>query len=179
MSTWTDIRDTIEKVAPYALSALPGAGPVVGGILSMALGTKNDPDSVQQAIQADPQAADKIMAYQVQLKAIVANQAVADHQAAVALAQTDTADRQSARGLAIAKGFTPQVALSALFVGGYFVLLAQFILGYTHLDPSYKDLLLTLIGVLTAGIPQILNFWFGSSHGSQKKDDALAQAALS
>lgn len=166
---WTDIRDGVEKILPFAVGAV---NPALGGILATALGTKSDPDSVSQALQNDPQAAEKLLAYKAQIQTAVISQAVAELQA-------DASDRASARQLAIAKNFTPQVTLSALFVGGYFVLLTMFILGYTHLDPTYKDLLLTLIGVLTAGIPQILNFWFGSSHGSQKKDDALAQAALS
>lgn len=167
--TWTDVRDGVEKILPFAVGVV---NPALGGILATALGTKSDPDSVSAALQADPNAAEKILAYEAQIKTAIISQAVAEIQA-------DAADRQSARQLAIAKNFTPQITLSVLFVGGYFTLLALFILGYTHLDPTYKDLLLTLIGVLTAGVPQILNFWFGSSHGSQKKDDALAAAAAS
>lgn len=168
-STWDTVRDGVEKILPFAVGVV---NPALGGILATALGTKNDPDSVSAALQSDPNAAEKLLAYKAQIQTAVIAEAVAT-------LQSDAADRASARQLSIAKNFTPQVTLSALFVGGYFTLLVMFILGYTKVDPAYKDLLLTLIGVLTAGIPQILNFWFGSSHGSQKKDDALAQAALS
>jgi len=38
------------------------------------------------------------------------------------------------------------------------------------LDDWQKGVVGTLVGMLTTMLPQINNFWFGSSHGSQKKD---------
>ena len=35
----------------------------------------------------------------------------------------------------------------------------------------------TILGVLTAAIPQILNFWFGSSVGSKEKTSGMNEAA--
>ncbi|MFT6220702.1 MAG: hypothetical protein ACJA0C_000099 [Candidatus Endobugula sp.] len=35
----------------------------------------------------------------------------------------------------------------------------------------------TILGVLTAAIPQILGFWFGSSLGSKQKTESMNRAA--
>lgn len=89
----------------------------------------------------------------------------------------DVADRKSARDLAKARGFWPQICISAGFLLGYFAIIVLLFTNTVKLDPSLHDVAIALLGVLTAAVPQILNFWFGSTHGSQKKDAAL-QAAL-
>lgn len=55
---------------------------------------------------------------------------------------------------------TAQVVLSAIFIGGYFVLMYQFMVGNVHVPETFKDAFLTLLGVLTAGVGLILSFWF-------------------
>lgn len=55
---------------------------------------------------------------------------------------------------------TAQVLLSLSFVGGYFLLVTLFMRGQVYVPESYKDAFLTLLGVLTAGVMLILNFWF-------------------
>lgn len=55
---------------------------------------------------------------------------------------------------------TAQVVLSAIFIGGYFLLMYQFMIGNIHVPEAFKDAFLTLLGVLTAGVMLILNFWF-------------------
>ncbi len=55
---------------------------------------------------------------------------------------------------------TAQVVLSGTFIAGYFILLYQFTKGNVHVPDSYKDAFLTLLGVLTAGVMLILNYWF-------------------
>jgi Zn-dependent protease with chaperone function len=55
---------------------------------------------------------------------------------------------------------TAQVGLSAVFLAGYFLMLALFLLGEIHTPPEWRDQLGILLGVLTAGVMLILNFWF-------------------
>jgi hypothetical protein len=84
VSTWTDIRDKLETILPYAVGALGGpAGPAIGGILAAALGTSNTPPAVNTALATDPNAAAKILQYEAQLQTVVINQQVADHAADV------------------------------------------------------------------------------------------------
>lgn len=160
MSGWTDIRDTVEKYLPYAAGAV---NPALGAVLGAALGTKPEPDAIKAALQNDPQAAEKLAAYDVQLKTIVANQAVADHQA-------DVADRQSARQLAMTKGFWPQIMLTLVFNAGYFTIMYVLFTRVLDMPPAQSALVSSFLGVLTGQVLQQGNFWFGSSHGSQKKD---------
>ena len=55
---------------------------------------------------------------------------------------------------------TAQVVLSGLFISGYFFLLWQFLEGNVKVPADYKDMFMTLLGVLTAGVGTILAFWF-------------------
>ena len=73
MSTWTDVRDAIEKVAPALLPVLGGVagGPIgaaAGSMLGRALGTDgSSPDAVLQAV-TDPAAYAKLQALQIGLE---------------------------------------------------------------------------------------------------------------
>lgn len=53
-----------------------------------------------------------------------------------------------------------QVALSILFLAGYFAMLALFLLGKIYTPPEWRDQLGILLGVLTSGVLIIINFWF-------------------
>ncbi len=55
---------------------------------------------------------------------------------------------------------TAQVVLSSLFIAGYFILLRDFMRGNVKVPLDYKDMFIALLGVLTAGVMLILNFWF-------------------
>lgn len=66
------------------------------------------------------------------------------------------------RAIAIA-----QVLISVLFLAGYFSLLGMFVLGMAKVDPEYKDIVNSLLSVLTAGVGGILYFWFQRSRQNQ------------
>ena len=66
------------------------------------------------------------------------------------------------RAIAIA-----QVLISVLFLVGYFSLLGMFVLGMAKVDPEYKDIVNSLLSVLTAGVGGILYFWFQRSRQNQ------------
>lgn len=84
-------------------------------------------------------------------------------------------DRDSARGLAKLKGIWPQVSLSVVFIGGYFGMMYLFVTSdlWGGLDDFAKGQIAIMIGVLTAGITQVMNFWFGSSAGSKAKTEKM------
>lgn len=80
----------------------------------------------------------------------------------------------------------PQVMLSITFIVGYFIFLAGLFVAEVSPDfnpgmyqlasgewvpqsESLIDLFQVLLGVLTAGVSQVLNFWFGSLFGSRSK----------
>lgn len=60
-----------------------------------------------------------------------------------------------------------QIVLTLLYIGGYFVMLGLFLLGEIKTPGEWKDLLGGLIGVLTAGVMLILQFWFSRARGHE------------
>lgn len=62
-----------------------------------------------------------------------------------------------------------QVALSAIFLAGYFVVLVLFITGRVSTPTDWKEALIALLGVITAGVGLILNFWFSRSREGDDK----------
>jgi hypothetical protein len=69
--------------------------------------------------------------------------------------------------------------LATVFTAAFFVILAVVL---THSDQIKENqILLVLLGTLTAGMLQILNYFFGSSAGSKDKDlrfDTMAANAI-
>ena len=65
-------------------------------------------------------------------------------------------------------------ALAIVIVSGFFLILTFMMLG--TLQIADQQSLLILLGALSAGFGAVLNFYFGSSNGSQNKDILLANA---
>lgn len=90
------------------------------------------------------------------------------------LARLDVANTQGARDMQIAvRSWTPDI-LAVLIVIGFFGILVTMLLGV--LKVSDQQSLLILLGSLSAGFGAVLNFFFGSSRGSQNKDLMLANS---
>ena len=70
----------------------------------------------------------------------------------------------------INKVITPYLAISV--IAASFVLFA--ILIFVDVRPEAKDILIYILGVLSAAVTQILSYYFGSSQGSKDKSDLLA-----
>lgn len=88
-------------------------------------------------------------------------------------ARIDADDRASARQRqATMKDWTPAV-LGALVVTGFFGLLVA--LMFFEIPASSESVLKILIGVLGTVTVQVMNFFFGSSAGSSRKNDILAE----
>jgi hypothetical protein len=94
------------------------------------------------------------------------------------MSELDAKDRDSARNREIEiatsdkaplinKVVTPLLALGV--VGLSFVLFS--ILIFVEVKPEAKDILIYILGVLSAAVTQILSYYFGSSQGSKDKDD--------
>lgn len=170
-----DWKSIVRSVAPAIAGAFgtPAAGIAVKFLADKFLGDPNaKEDDIAQAIQnASPEDL---------LKLKQLNQDFAQHMKELDLDFEKLAvqDRASARDL-FKVNVWPQIILSALFVIGYFVLIGVLIhmVGKDGLTVNGQILgiLTTVLGVLTAAIPQIMQFWFGSSTGSKNKDSGLLQ----
>jgi hypothetical protein len=88
-------------------------------------------------------------------------------------------DTANARVMIKDTGIWVQASLTILFIGGYFGIVF-WIVRYglpAEISEFAKGQIAILLGVLTAAIPLILGFWFGSSRGSKEKTQALRDAA--
>lgn len=66
---WSDVAETVGKIAPAAGGALAGpAGAAVGGLVARVLGVDESPQAVRQAISQDPQAALKLREVEARLE---------------------------------------------------------------------------------------------------------------
>jgi hypothetical protein len=74
----------------------------------------------------------------------------------------------------INKLVTPVLALGV--VGLSFLLFS--ILIFVEVKPEAKDILIYILGVLSAAVTQILSYYFGSSQGSKDKSEEAKLKAL-
>jgi hypothetical protein len=99
------------------------------------------------------------------------------------MAEIDAKDRDSARTREIEiatsdkapminKIVTPVIALGV--IGLSFALFT--ILMFVEVKQEAKDILIYILGVLSAAVTQILSYYFGSSQGSKDKDNKLKEA---
>lgn len=88
------------------------------------------------------------------------------------LARLDVENTRSARDMQIAvRSYTPDI-LAGIVVTGFFTILILMMMGL--LSVTDQQALLILLGSLSAGFGAVLNFFFGSSRGSQNKDLIIA-----
>ena len=173
MTSWKEI---VRNVAPTIGTALGGpmAGAATKFIADEYIGKSEATDSeIEQAIlTASPEQLTK-------LKDIDAKFKLDMKKLDIDIYELEYKDRDSARKL-FEVNVWPQIVLSSVFVLGYFLVLFYLIKNPGSLSGTNANLLgvfTTILGVLTAAIPQILNFWFGSSLGSKEKTKGLNVAA--
>ena len=160
------MNELISMVKGFA----PGIATVLGGplagmavtALSKQLDVKDEVDAVLQAINKDPEAEAKIKQLEHEkFKAILADKNSAR--------EREVAISSSANAPLLNKIVTPALALGV--VGLSFLLFAVLI--FVDVKPEAKDILIYILGVLSAAVTQILSYYFGSSVGSKDKDDQL------
>lgn len=182
---WQDVKDAIAKHGPEVegllemASLIPGAGAVTGPAavavkaLSKAFGTDATPDALVAAIQADPGAALKLQ------------QAVLDHQVEMTKQENEALrmqldDIKGARTMRTdhekitGKGDLNLYILAWVVVFGFFGLV--FALLNIELPKDQNGVIFMLFGSLATGFGQVLQFFFGSSKGSNEKTQLLAAA---
>jgi len=59
-----------------------------------------------------------------------------------------------------------QILLSTVFITGYFWVLYAFIDGRVKVPVDWKDAMMTLLGVLTASVVQVMGYWFSRQRTS-------------
>jgi hypothetical protein len=155
------LADILKTMAPglATLVAGPMGGMAVKAIASK-FGVEDTLEAVTNAIQSDPEAAMKLR--EIDLKEIEAHAKDRD-----SARNRETAIATSDKAPMLNKLVTPVLALGV--VGLSFVLFT--ILIFVDVQPEAKDILIYILGVLSAAVTQILSYYFGSSQGSKDKSD--------
>ena len=158
-----DLISMVSKFAPAIGTALGGP---LGGLAVSALAKQfnvaDEVAAVTKAIQADPEAEAKIRQLEYdKFKAVLQDKSDARRR------EVDIA--ASANAPLLNKIVTPALALGV--TGLSFVLFAVLI--FVEVKPEAKDILIYILGVLSAAVTQILSYYFGSSMGSKDKGDQL------
>ena len=156
----------LTQIAPGIATALGGplAGIAVSAI-SKALGI--DEKEVQKTIESGKLSADQLASLK---QAEIELQAKAQ-ELGLNFEKLSVDDRKSAREMQIStKSLVP--ALLSILVVTVWGLIQYFLL--THvIAQEMRELVARILGTLDAALLLVLNFYFGSSSGSQSKDDLL------
>lgn len=181
-----NIRTALSSIAPTLATMLGGplAGTAVTALESaLGLNAGTGADGVTAAVAAGMtpetiaavRAADQKHLEVLQQQGLDLDTLNADF--AKSMATTDAADRSSARGMQIANKSWTVPALAWTIVVGFIVIISLKLGGQIKpSDQATGDLITTLRDALLI----VVTFYFGSSHGSSKKDDTIqaqAQAA--
>lgn len=157
------LADLLKSVAPGLATMV--AGPLGGAAVSAIakkLGVEDTLEAVTKAVKDDPDAALKLR--EIDLKEIeLANK---DRDSA---RSREAAIATSENAPTLNKIVTPVLALGVTALS--FALFA--ILIFVEVKPEAKDILIYILGVLSAAVTQILSYYFGSSAGSKEKDDKM------
>jgi hypothetical protein len=183
MMDWSKVAATIGAKAPL-LAGLIG-GPVglgvstAAAIISHALGTPNDPDIVATALN-DPAALDKIgqaeSANSMQLQQLVVAAAQARLSYEADMARIAAGDRADARAMGIAsRDWVPKVLAMAV-TGGFFGILL--LMALRAMPEANRDLVNVVVGALGTAWISIIGYYFGTSAGSMRKTELLAQPSV-
>lgn len=86
-------------------------------------------------------------------------------------------DRDSARRREVETKDPTTSRLAWVYTCGYFGTLTCILFGFVHPAPTQEELINILMGVLTAGQYSVLQYYFGSSHGSRETNATLGVIA--
>ena len=183
---WSDIGNIVGKAAPTVGGLLGGpAGAAVGALVASALNVSNDPDAVNAALVASPDAMIRITELQtnarVQLEQLAVQIETVRIQAAGAQYSAEAADRDSARQLAAKQPndmIRPTLTVVTL-AGSLFVVVAT-MLGWANAaitDPTASLTVGMVLGLWLGMTKEVMGFWFGMTKESQKQSAAITEFA--
>jgi hypothetical protein len=163
---WDKIKSLVGTVAPTLGTALGGPlGGMAGQFLADTLGVPKE-NLEETVLNANPDTMLKIkeadQAFKLKMKELDITEE-----------QLHAKDRDSARNLAIKTSIYPQIVQSVMYDIG-FILAVIFVFTYVgEFTKTQENIIMFLLGILSAGLVQVNNFWFGSSSGSKEKTNIM------
>jgi len=167
-----DWKAALGKIAPTVATAI--GGPFGGMAASAALSLLDiEPAKGNEEKQLEQAMASMTPEQAIKLKMAEKNWLTTMKELELKEEDLHGKDRASARDMAVKTSITPQITLSIIYTMGYIAVLYVFLMGEVSVADSLKSEFNLVLGVLTAGQVQIMNFWFGSSSGSKEKTNKM------
>jgi len=164
-------KETILNLAPTVATAL--GGPLAGVAVS-ALGKVFGISNATTELVADVINSGKLTPDQIsEIKKLELQFQNDEAERGFKYAEIAYKNTQGARDMQIATRSKVPAVLSVLITLGFFGILIGMMWG--KLTTTDNQALLIMLGALAAAWGAIVNYWFGSSHGSQTKDEVKAQ----
>lgn len=163
-------KDLVKTVAPLLGTALGGP---MGGMATkwLAGALLGDEDAGENALeQVILNASPDIM---LKIKEMESNFKIKMKELGITEEQLHAKDRDSARKMAIQTTLLPQIIISIIFIIAFSSILYTVFNKVLVMDETQKNIMIYLLGILSAGMIQVMNFWFGSSSGSKEKTAKL------
>ena len=158
--------DWLKQIAPTVAAAL--GGPLSGiaiSALSKVVGVEED--KVHDLLTSGKMTPEQIAAVkiaEIELKK-------QENELGLNFEKLAVDDRKSAREMQMTtRSLVPPILAGAITVGFFGILITMLVLDIKPSEP-----LLIMLGALGAAFGAVVNFWLGSSNGSQVKTDALAR----
>ena len=162
-------KSVLAALAPTVGAALGGpVGGIAGRMLADTLGVPED-EVTGVLLDGDPEMLARVTALENEFEIKMA-------ELGIDMEKVHAADRASARTMADKHGLLPQIILGTVFTVGYFAVVVGLMTKVLVIPEESGTLISALIGVLTAGVLKVLDFFLGSSAGSKRKTDKLIGA---
>ncbi len=157
-----DWKKLVSSVAPIIGTAIGGPfGGMATKWLSNKLGT-DEHNLESLVLNADPDLMFKIKQLDADFKLEMKRLGIKEK-------QLHADDRDSARNMAINTTLWPQILISTVFIIIFGLIMENVFNSVSAFSETQKNIIMYMLGILSAGIIQIMNFWFGSSSGSKEK----------
>lgn len=168
-----DWMGLVKGLAPTVASALGGplAGGIVtaiGGILGISEPTQ---DKISEALETGKMTPDQI----AEIKKLELQLKAQEKELGFKFEELEFKDRDSARQMQIATRSEIPGYLAIAIVGGFFFILTGMGTGLFEADNNQP--MLVMLGALGTAFVQVLSYYFGSTSGSSRKTELLAQAS--
>lgn len=173
-------KDVVKKSFPFISAAASMGGPIgvmAASLVGKAIGADKvapTSDGISEAVATalgDPAQRAALVQAEQQFQAQMAELGYKD---AEELASTAAADRASARSREIALKDRIPALLAIMVTLGFFGVLGYMLV--RPIPPAGHDAMLLMLGGLGAAWTSVVTYYFGSSAGSERKTELLAQA---
>lgn len=183
---WSDVINTIKKIAPTAEGLLATFGGVPGMIASGAikaitevfgLTDKATPDDILKAISTDPQAALKLALAEQDFQVKMRESDIEELKAQLVDVQS-ARQRQVEHEKITGKSDRNLYVLAWTLVVGFFLLTGG-LLYFSYIGKPISDstgVLFMLMGTMATAFGGVIQYFFGSSKSSNDKTELLAKA---